>query len=233
MNREKALERAIELKEHSAKFESVSYLESDIEFFDYVIKELDEINILNTDERIKRIEEIALEKIELEEAILGITLKLEEVKINQMTLGIMPDTSWLYRAKHALGIKKIQLKKLNLEYEKLKRIFRQERVAVHNERGREFEKVFLKVAKEVLEKEVFEKIKNLANEITDKQNEVDDRKEVEVKVVKKGTSWSKEDEEYLKENYKNATIEELSITLGRSEKSIKSRIQRIKKSSEN
>ena len=42
-----------------------------------------------------------------------------------------------------------------------------------------------------------------------------------------------ENDAYVKENYKNATIEELSITLGRSEKSIKSRIQRIKKSSEN
>ena len=41
MNREEALERAIELKDHSAKFESVSYLESDTEFFDYVIKELE------------------------------------------------------------------------------------------------------------------------------------------------------------------------------------------------
>ena len=41
MNREKALERAKDLKEHSVKFESVSYLESDTEFFDYVIKELE------------------------------------------------------------------------------------------------------------------------------------------------------------------------------------------------
>ena len=41
MNREEALERAIELKEHSVKFESVSFLESDTEFFDYVIKELE------------------------------------------------------------------------------------------------------------------------------------------------------------------------------------------------
>lgn len=54
--------------------------------------------------------------------------------------------------------------------------------------------------------------------------------ENEEKVVKKGTPWSKEDEEYLKENYKNATIEELSIALGRSENSIKSKIQIIKKS---
>ena len=37
------------------------------------------------------------------------------------------------------------------------------------------------------------------------------------------------DEKYLKENYKNATIEELSIALGRSENAIKSKIQIIKK----
>lgn len=41
MNWEEALERARELKEHSEKFESVSFLESDTEFFDYVIKELE------------------------------------------------------------------------------------------------------------------------------------------------------------------------------------------------
>lgn len=165
----------------------------------------------------------------MEEAILGIDLKLEEAKINQMTLGIMPDTSWLYRAKHALGIKKIQLKRLNLEYEKLKRIFRQERVAAHNAREKEFERTFIRIAKETLVKEEFEKIKNLANEIIDKQNEVNKVKEVENKVVKKVTSWFKEDEEYLKENYKNATIEELAIALGRSENSIRSKIQVIKK----
>lgn len=41
MNREKALERAIELKEASEKFESVSFLDSDKEFFEYVVKELE------------------------------------------------------------------------------------------------------------------------------------------------------------------------------------------------
>lgn len=183
----------------------------------------------NIDEVIKRTEEIALEKIELEEAILEIALQLEEAKINQITLGIMPDTSWLYRAKHALGKKKLQVKILNMEYERLKRISRQERVAIHNERGREFERTFVKVAKELLEKEEFEKIKSLADEIVDNKKIVNNVKEDENKVVKKGTSWSKEDEEYLKENYKNSTIEELSITLGRSENSIRSKIQVIKK----
>ena len=41
MNRDKALERAIELKEHSKEYESVSYLESDTEFFEYVINLLE------------------------------------------------------------------------------------------------------------------------------------------------------------------------------------------------
>lgn len=63
MNREEALERAIELKEHSAKFESVSYLESDTEFFDYVIKELDGINELDNDRKIFR--SLTEKKIEL------------------------------------------------------------------------------------------------------------------------------------------------------------------------
>lgn len=41
MNREQALERAIELKKHSEEFESVTWMDSDTEFFEYVIKELE------------------------------------------------------------------------------------------------------------------------------------------------------------------------------------------------
>ncbi|MBS6504228.1 MAG: hypothetical protein KH415_21920 [Clostridium sp.] len=41
MNREEALQRAIELKEHSQEFESVSFIDDDTEFFEYVIKELE------------------------------------------------------------------------------------------------------------------------------------------------------------------------------------------------
>lgn len=41
MNRDKALERAIELRDHSKEFESVSFLESDAEFFDYVVSLLE------------------------------------------------------------------------------------------------------------------------------------------------------------------------------------------------
>lgn len=190
---------------------------------------------MTTDEMIIRLEEIGIEKLELENAILKINLKLEETKVNQMTLGIMPNTSWLYRTKHAVGIKKIQLKKLNIEYEKLKRELRKERTLAHNERSKTFERNFLKVAKEILPEEIYEKIKNLADEITsnqieiNKSNEINKEDDNKPKVVKKGIAWSKEDEEYLKENYKNATIEELSIALGRSENSIRSKIQVIKK----
>ncbi|WP_099346256.1 hypothetical protein [Clostridium tertium] len=174
---------------------------------------------MTTDERIIRLDEIALERAELEEAILKMELKLEETKVNQMTLGIIPDTAWLYRHKHALGMKKIQLKRLNVEHEKIKRLLRQERTFAHNERSKTFERNFLKVAKEILSEETYEKIRNLADEITsnqietNKSSEADKENENEEKVVKKGTPWSKEDEEYLKENYKNATIEELSIAL--------------------
>lgn len=41
MNREQALERAIELKECSEKFELVSFLDNDKEFFEYVVNELE------------------------------------------------------------------------------------------------------------------------------------------------------------------------------------------------
>lgn len=41
MNREKALEIARELKKCSEEYESITVLEHDTEFFDYVIKELE------------------------------------------------------------------------------------------------------------------------------------------------------------------------------------------------
>lgn len=184
---------------------------------------------IESDEIITRLDEIDFEKVELEEGILGIELQIEEAKIKQMTLGIMPDTSWLYRAKHALGIKKIQLKKLNIEYSKLNRVLKKEKTILFNERVKDFRNNFIKAAKEILSDEEYERIKILANEITDNKNDVDTSKEVESKVVRKGAPWSKEDEEYLKANYKNATIEELSLTLGRSENAIRSKIQVIKK----
>ena len=154
------------------------------------------IKTIETDEMINRLDEIALEKVELEEAILAIELKLEETKINQMTLGIMPDTSWLYRAKHALGIKKIQLKKLNIEYSKLNRVLKKERTILFNERVKDFRNNFIKAAKEILTDEEYERIKILANEITDNKNDVDTSKEVESNVVRKGAPWSKEDDRY-------------------------------------
>lgn len=41
MNRDEALEIARELKECSQKYDSLTFLEHDTEFFDYVIKELE------------------------------------------------------------------------------------------------------------------------------------------------------------------------------------------------
>lgn len=41
MNKRKILERAIELKECAEKFESVKFLDSDVEFFEHVVKELE------------------------------------------------------------------------------------------------------------------------------------------------------------------------------------------------
>lgn len=177
---------------------------------------------MNLDAINKRLEEIEQRKIELEEAILSIDLKLEEVKLEQITTGNMPNTKWLYRAKHALGCKKIELKKLNIERESLKKIAKlkeKEQIQIRTEC---FERNFINVAKEILSKEEFDKIKKLALKLTDEKEVKENR----------GTLWSKEDEEYLKNNYKNSTIEELSITLGRSENAIRSKVQIIKKKKE-
>ena len=144
---------------------------------------------MNLDEIYKRLEVIDSERATLEEAILGIDLKLEEVKLEQITTGVMPNVKWLYRAKHALGCKKIELKKLNIERESLKRMAKAKEKERNQIRTESFERIFIN------------------------KNEIN----------------FGFDEKYLKENYKNATIEELSIALGRSENAIKSKIQIIKK----
>lgn len=181
---------------------------------------------MNLDEIYKRLEVIDSERATLEEAILGIDLKLEEVKLEQITTGVMPNVKWLYRAKYALGCKKIELKKLNIERESLKRMAKAKEKERNQIRTESFERIFVKIAKDYLAYEEFQKIKNLANDFIENKNNIEEK---EVRTIKKGTSWSKEDEKYLKENYKNATIEELSIALGRSENAIKSKIQIIKK----
>lgn len=180
-------------------------------------------------DNLKNLEEIDNKRMELEEAIFSIELKLEEVKINQMTMGVIPDMAWLYRAKHALGCKKIELKKLNIEREKLKRSIKAESKEQVQVRTKCFERNFINIAKEILLPEEFLKIKTLANELTDNQNYINSAKENDINQTKSGTVWSKEDIDYLKENYKNATIEELGLTLGRSENSIRSKLQVIKK----
>lgn len=180
-------------------------------------------------DNLKKLEEIDTKRMELEEAIFSIELKLEEVKINQVTMGVIPDMAWLYRAKHALGCKKLEVKKLNIEREKLKIAIKAESKEKVQIRTKCFERNFINAAKEILLPEDFLKIKTLANELTDNQNDTNSVKENEISQTKNGTAWSKEDVEYLKENYKNATIEELSLTLGRSENSIRSKIQVIKK----
>ena len=102
----------------------------------------------------ERLEEIDCEKNELEQAIFKINLKLEEVRVNQQTLGIIPNTSWLYRTKHALGIKKLQLKKLNMDQNRIRKTIsymekENERIT-KDERCKRFERIFIKIAEEVL-----------------------------------------------------------------------------------
>lgn len=127
---------------------------------------------MNLDEIYKRLEVIDSERATLEEAILGIDLKLEEVKLEQITTGVIPNVKWLYRAKYALGCKKIELKKLNIERESLKRMAKAKEKERNQIRTESFERIFVKIAKDYLAYEEFQKIKNLANEIIAKQRRV-------------------------------------------------------------
>ena len=163
-------------------------------------------------------------KLELEQDIINIKTQLNKAKANYHLTGEMSDSKWFSNANYALYMKKLELKKINAEFEKLKRTMKQKRQDTHNEKAKTFEREFMHISKEILPIDEYFKILSLTQERVN-QNGKTAKEEKTFKVAR----WTAEDEKYLEDNYKNFTIEELALELNRSENAIKSRIQMIKK----
>ena len=94
MNREKALEIAREWKECSEKYDSLTFLEHDTEFFDYVIKELE-----------RTAQEVPVQE------------QLKTILGNDITIFVKDEGSNCYEAEIADSRKRIKL--LNIELRKV------------------------------------------------------------------------------------------------------------------
>lgn len=172
----------------------------------------------------ERYNELITLRCELEEDIAKIKLKLDEAKTKFYITGIMSNSNWFYRAKYALEMKKLELKKANAEFEQLKRNMKVQRKNAHEINTRTFEREFMNISKIILSKEEYLKILNLTHESVNKNSDA----KKDLKTIK-GIKWTREDEKYLENNYKNFTIEELALELDRTENSIRSKIRVIKK----
>lgn len=172
-----------------------------------------------------RYDKLIMLKSELEEDIAKIKLQLDEAKTKFYLTGIISNSTWFNKAKYALEMKKLELRKVNVEFEQLKRTMRIQNKSENNIKTRTFERTFMNISKVILDQEEYCKILNLTHEAV---NKIDKSKKEELKITR-SIKWTKEDEEYLFENHKNATIEELAATLNRSENSVRSKLQTMKK----
>ncbi len=84
-----------------------------------------------------------------------------------------------------------------------------------------FERIFMDICKEELTKEEYLRITSITK---DRISKVDNT--VKRAIPKR---WTLEEEEYLRSSYSNKTIEEISMYLGRSESSIKSKLYVIRR----
>ena len=165
--------------------------------------------------------ELVNKKLELEEKISKIKLQIDEAKTKFLLTGIISNTNWFNKAKYALEMSKLELKKVNAEYEKHKREMKIDRAKSNMNNSKTFERMFIDTCKEELTKEEYLRIVSITK---DRISKVDNT--VKRAIPKR---WTLEEEEYLKSNYRNKTIEEMVLCLGRSESSIKSKLYTIKR----
>ncbi len=176
---------------------------------------------LKEGERMDKYNELVNKKLELEEKISKIKFQIDEAKTKYLLTGVMSDIKWFNKAKYALEMNKLELKKVNAEYEKHKREMKIKAKEVNINNNKTFERMFMDICKEELTKEEYLRITSITK---DRIGKVDNT--VKRTIPKR---WTLEEEEYLKRNYSNKTIEEMAIYLGRSESAIKNKFYIIKK----
>lgn len=104
-------------------------------------------------------------KLELEENSIKIKSQIESAKSKFLVTGEKSDPIWFNKAKYSLEMTKLELKKINAEYEKHKREIKNEKTEKKVELSKTFERTFMSVAKDILSEEEYLLILNKTKEL--------------------------------------------------------------------
>ena len=168
--------------------------------------------------------ELVEKKLVLEEKAKKIKLQIDEARYEYLSTGVMSDTKWFNKARYALDMTKMELKRVNAEYEKCKREMKKERVESNKQKSMTYDRAFIDVCKEVLSSAQFSQIAYKAKLKMDKKDEVVSKHDKSI-----NKSWSRDEEIFLLENYKNYTMEELALYMNKSVNAVKSKLIVLKK----
>ena len=112
---------------------------------------------------------IVQDKLNLEEDIARIQIQLETAKDQVKFTGVPADVNWYRKAKHALTMKQMELKKLNMLEVELRSRRKEEHQKKRIEENNSIAKVFTDIAYKKLESKVFEDIYEKAKEIVEEK----------------------------------------------------------------
>ena len=113
---------------------------------------------------------IIQDKLNLEEDIAHIQMQLETAKDQVKFTGVPTDVNWYRKAKQALTMKQMELKKLNMLEVELRSRRKEEHRKKRIEENNSIAKVFTDIAYKKLDSKVFDDIYEKAKEIVEEKN---------------------------------------------------------------
>ena len=116
---------------------------------------------------------IIQDKLNLEEDIAHIQMQLETAKDQVKFTGVPTDVNWYRKAKQALAMKQMELKRLNMIEVELRSRRKAEQQKKRIEKNNSIAKVFKDIAYKKLDSKVFDDIYEKAKEIIEEKNSAD------------------------------------------------------------
>ena len=116
---------------------------------------------------------IIQDKLNLEEDIAHIQMQLETAKDQVKFTGVPTDVNWYRKAKQALAMKQMELKRLNMIEVELRSRRKAEQQKKRIEKNNSIAKVFTDIAYKKLDSKVFDDIYEKAKEIIEEKNSAD------------------------------------------------------------
>lgn len=113
---------------------------------------------------------IIQDKLNLEEDIAHIQMQLETAKDQVKFTGVPTDVNWYRKAKQALAMKQMELKRLNMLEVELRSRRKAEQQKKRIEKNNSIAKVFKDIAYKKLDSKVFDDIYEKAKEIVEEKN---------------------------------------------------------------